>query len=264
MLDLVVVIVNHNHGVLVRKTVESLYSLPDRALFQLVVVDNTPTDDFSRWLLIHYSKTLIINNTILQGFAHNNNQAIRKAPDSKYILLLNPDIECSPGLLDTLLAFMDSHLDVGIAGPKLLNSDLTHQPSARSFSTPLTLLIRGLRLDGIFRNSQLMREYLGADLGSEDTIDVDWVTGALMIVRREAISQVGLLDENYFLYSEDQDWCCRMWRAGWSVYYVPQAIAVHKHIREGMRKPWSKATKFQIVSAFQMFRKFSWHLSRRI
>jgi len=262
MLNLIIIVVNHNHGDLARRAVESLYTLPDQTRFQLIAVDNATTDGFAGWLSNCYPQATVIKNIHPQGFAHNNNQAIRHAPDSTYILLLNPDIECQPGLLDILIAFMDAHPNVGIAGPKLLNPDLTSQPSARRFSTPLPLLARGMHLDGILKNTRFMRDYLGADFNSEDAMEVDWVTGALMIVRRRAISQVGLMDEDYFLYAEDQDWCCRMWRAGWSVYYVPQARAIHKHLREGMRKPWSKATRYQLISAFLMFRKFGWRLSR--
>lgn len=262
MLDLIIITVNHNHGVLARKAVESLYALPDRARFQFIAVDNASTDGFSDWLSGHYPQAILIRNEQPKGFSHNNNQAIRIAQASAFILLLNPDVECQPGLLDTLIVFMEAHPNVGIAGPKLLSPNGEPQPSARRFSTLLPLLVRGMHLDGLLKNTQFMRKYLRVDINSENAIDVDWVTGALMIVRRRAIAEVGLMDEDYFLYAEDQDWCCRMWRAGWGVSYVPQAWAIHKHLREGMRKPWSKATRYQIISAFHMFRKFGWRLSR--
>jgi GT2 family glycosyltransferase len=83
-----------------------------------------------------------------------------------------------------------------------------------------------------------------------------------MIVRREAIARVGMMDERYFLYSDDQDWCCRMWQGGWRVCYVPQAQAIHAHMREGIRKPWSRAARHQLVSAVRMLRRFGWRLSR--
>jgi len=152
---------------------------------------------------------------------------------------------------------------VGIMGPQLLNPDLTIQPSCRRFSTPLTLLIRGLHLDGIFKNFKPVYQYLMADYDHQTVRDVDWVTGALMIVRREAISEIGGMDERYTMaYSEDQDWCCRMWRGGWRVCYVPQARAIHDHLRTGMRKPWSKMARAQLMNAIRMFNKFDWKLSR--
>ena len=262
MPDVVVIIVNHNHGVLAQRTVESLYALTDGIAFQLIVVDNASTDGFTEWLSINYPQVKVIRNSHPQGFAYNNNKAIRLAPESPYILLVNPDIECLPGILDTLIQFMQTHPNAGIVGPKLLNPDGTTQPSARCFSTPLHLLVRGLHLDSIIKNTDLMHSYLGSYIYSENATDVDWITGAAMMVRRSAIKNVGLMDDAYFLYAEDQDWCCRMWRAGWSVYYVPQAQAIHKCLREGMRRPWSRAARHQLVSALKMFNKFNWHLNR--
>jgi GT2 family glycosyltransferase len=103
---------------------------------------------------------------------------------------------------------------------------------------------------------------LMSGLTEEHASDVDWVSGALMIVRRKALNDVGPMDERYFLYSEDQDWCCQMWRKGWRVCYVPQACAIHAHPREGIMKPWSKAARYQLISALRMFHKFGWKLSR--
>lgn len=158
---------------------------------------------------------------------------------------------------------MDNHTDVGIMGPQLLNPDNSIQPSCRRFSTPLTLLTRGLHLDGILQNFGPVRKYLMLDYDHKSVMDVDWVTGALMIIRRTAIAKVGGMDEQYkTAYSEDQDWCCRMWRNGWSVEYVPQAKAIHDHQRTGMRKPWSKMALAQLINAIRMFRKFKWKLSR--
>lgn len=262
MLDLVIITVNHNHGMQIRRAIQSLYSLPDHATFQLIVVDNTPGDGFSSWISAEYPGVTLIQNKQPRGFAANNNQALRLAPATRNILLMNPDIECKPGVLDTLVEFMNANSDTGIAGPKLFNSDGTVQPSARGFSTPMLILIRGLRLDRMFKRISSVRKYLMTDFDHAQVSDVDWVTGAFMIVRYEAIQQIGPMDEGYFLYAEDQDWCCRMWRGGWRVCYVPQAQATHIHNREGIEKPWSKATRYQITTAIRMFLKFGGRLSR--
>jgi len=264
MLDLTIITVNHYHFSQIQGAITSLYNLPDRAAFQLIAVDNTPQDKFSAWVSTAHPNVKLIQNKRTQGFAENVNQAIHAAPSSRYILLMNPDIECKPGVLDELVAFMDCNSDVGIAGAKLFNPDGTIQPSARSFSTPLLLFIRGLRLDRILRHIGAVRRYLMADLDHEQVADVDWVTGAFMIVRHQAIEQIGAMDEGYFLYAEDQDWCCRMWRGGWRVCYVPQAQAIHAHIREGIKKPWSKAARYQLITAVRMFLKFGGRLSRTI
>lgn len=263
MLDLSIVTVSHNHLFLIRKCLTSLYSTPWRITFETVLVDNVCTDGTSEWVRRNHAQVKIVRNEIRKGYPANGNIGIRAQQNGRYVLMLNPDIVCFPGLLDKLVAFMDAHPDVGIAGPKLLNPDMTIQPSCRRFSTPLALLARGLHLDGLFRNTGFMRGYLMDDFDHNSGADVDWVTGALLIVRREAIAEVGLMDEErYFLYSDDQDWCCRMWHAGWRVCYVPQAQAIHYHVREGIRKPWSRAARHQLWSAIRMFAKFRWKLSR--
>ena len=261
-LDLSIVTVSHNHLPLIKKLLASLYSVAWNATFETVVVDNACDDGTGDWVARHYSQVAVIRNETRRGYAANGNAGIRALKNGRYALLVNPDVECLPGLLDTLVAFMDRHPDVGIAGPKLLNPDRTLQPSCRRFSTPASILIRGLHLDGPLRRTPLMRRYLMDDFDHLTVADVDWVTGALIIVRREAISQVGLMDERYFLYSDDQDWCASMWQGGWRVCYVPRAQAVHAHMREGIRKPWSRAGYRQLASAVRMFSKFRWRLSR--
>jgi GT2 family glycosyltransferase len=106
-----------------------------------------------------------------------------------------------------------------------------------------------------------MRRYLMESERSA-AMEVDWVTGALLIVRRAAIQAVGLLDESYFLYWEDLDWCYRMRQAGWSVYHVPAARAIHSQRREGVRRPFSRASREQVLGALRFFRKFGWKPGR--
>ena len=262
MVELAIVMVNHNHRALAQRAVRSLYALPDQTTFRLIVVDNASSDGLVDWLRAQFPQVCLVCNTRPRGFAYNNNLGLRRAGDVRLAVLMNPDIECLPGLLDELVAFIDSQPDVGIAGPKLLNPDMSVQPSCRRFSTPLGILVRGLHLDGLFRNASFVSHYLMDDFDRNSIADVDWVTGALMIIRPEAIAQVGLMDERYFMYSEDQDWCCRMWHGGWRICYVPQAQAVHFHMREGMRRPWSRAARHQLWSAIRMFAKFGWKLSR--
>jgi len=261
-LDLSIVTVSTNQLHLTKKLLASLYSVPWDSTFETVVVDNVCDDGTGEWVACHYPQVAVIRNEARRGYPANANNGIRALKNGRHVLLVNPDVECLPGLLDTLVAFMDQHPDVGIAGPRLLNPDGTLQPTCRRFSTPASLLIRGLHLDSLLRKTALMRRYLMDDFDHRTVADVDWVTGALLIVRREAIAQVGLMDERYFLYSDDQDWCASMWQGGWRVCYVPQAQAIHAHLREGIKKPWSRAAYRQLVSAIRMFNKFGWRLSR--
>jgi hypothetical protein len=260
--DLLVIVVSHNHLPVLKTCLASLFSIRWNVSFEVLVIENTGRDGTREWVRACYPQVHTLQNQSPQGFAANVNHGITAFADSRYVLLINPDCECLPGLLDQLVEFMDDNSNVGIAGPMLLNVDGSVQPSCRRFSTPGVLLHRALHLDVLGGWFASLHRYLMNDFDHRSIRDVDWVTGALLIVRRASIAAVGLMDDRYFLYSEDQDWCCRMWHAGWRVCYLPQARARHLHMREGMKKPWRRAGRYQLVSAFRMFHKFGWRLDR--
>jgi GT2 family glycosyltransferase len=262
-MDLSITIVSHNHKEQLQRYLPTLFNVPTHARSEIAIIDNNCTDGSADWVKENFPAVQLICNRHSKSYAENMNMGMHLLNRGRYFVVMNPDISCLSGLWDKAIEFMDSNSDVGIMGPQLLNPDLTVQPSCRRFSTPRNLLIRGLHMDGLLKNYRPIQQYLMHDYDHKNTADVDWVTGALMIVRRDAISHVGGMDERYTIaYSEDQDWCCRMWRGGWRVTYFPQAQAVHDHLRTGMRKPWSKMGCVQLVNAIRMFRKFKWKLSR--
>jgi hypothetical protein len=258
--DLSVVIVNHNHRRVIEKCLASLYSLPDRATFEVMLIDNACADGTAEWVGEHYPPVMIQRNSARRGFAANANAGMRALRQGRFAMLLNPDVMAIPGLLDRLVAFMEEHPDAGIAAPQLFHDDGTLQPNCRRFPTPGTLALRALRIDEIWKGPR-MRRYL-MESERSGAIEVDWVTGALFIVRRAAIKAVGLLDESYFLYWEDLDWCYRMRQAGWRVYHVPGARAIHSQQRQGVRRPFSRASREQFLGALRFFRKFGWKPER--
>jgi GT2 family glycosyltransferase len=163
----------------------------------------------------------LIQNQKNLGFAKANNQALILSK-SKYILLLNPDTQVKHAAIERLLSFMDTHLDSGVAGAQLLNSDGSKQNSIANFPSLATELLNKSLLRLLFPKT-----FPGKGRDYRDPVEVDSVIGACMMVRREAIEQVGLLDEDYFLFLEETDWCYRMKKAGWKVYHVPQAEIYH-------------------------------------
>jgi len=162
------------------------------------------------------------------GFAYGNNYAVRRmlsGPDpADYVLLLNPDTEILPGAIETLVAFMESHPDAGIAGAGLINGDGSDWPFAFRFPTILSELDQGMRFGPVAR---LLKKYAVPQQMGEVAQPIDWVPGAAMIVRREVFEDVGLMDQSYFLYYEETDYCLVAKRAGWSCWYVPEARVVH-------------------------------------
>ncbi len=262
-MDLSIIIVSHGHRDYIEKYLPSVFTVSESISMEVALIDNYRSDRVAEWVRANLPQVKVIENDISRSYAENINFGIKTMNKGRYFVVLNPDVKCSPGLWDEAVRFMDNNPDIGIMGPQLLNPDFTVQPSCRRFSTPLTLLIRGLHMDGLLKNYGPVRQYIMADYDHAHIIDVDWVTGALMIVRRKAIDDVGLMDERYKIaYSEDQDWCCRMWRVGWRVSYLPNAKAIHDHLRTGMRQPWGKMARAQLTNAIKMFHKFNWKLSR--
>lgn len=162
------------------------------------------------------------------GYASGNNAAIRKLLASPhppaYVLLLNPDTIVRPGAVTALVEFMDEHPEVGIAGSRLEDLDGTAQRSAFRFHSVFSELDDGLRFGLV---TQLLARWIIAPPVSEVNVQTDWVAGASMIVRREVFESVGLMDEKYFLYFEEVDFCLAAHRAGWPCWYVPKSRVVH-------------------------------------
>ncbi len=163
------------------------------------------------------------------GFAYGNNAGIRPALESDappdYFFLLNPDTEVLPGGIGTLLSFMDATPSAGIAGPRIESGGNVVQHSAFRFPTVAGELERGMSL-GIL--SKLLERWVEAPPIRTDTHQTDWVSGAAMIIRREVVESIGLMDETYFLYYEEVDFCLRAHRAGWSCWYLPESGVVHR------------------------------------
>ncbi len=169
--------------------------------------------------------TLIASDSNL-GFARANNAGVALS-NGRYILLLNPDAEVIGDALLTMTAYMDSHADVGALGPRLLFPNGQVQSSRRRFPTLATAFLESTVLQQCFPRNRILQRYYVLDRGDDEEQDVDWVIGACLFIRRQAWEQVGPLDESFFMYSEELDWCRRLRTAGWRVVYIPWATVVH-------------------------------------
>jgi GT2 family glycosyltransferase len=192
---------------------------------EIIVVDNASTDGSVDMVRAEFPQVTLIANPSNTGFPAANNLGIAAA-QGRYVLLLNPDTEVLGQALATLVGYMDAHPDVGIVGPQLLHPDGSIQSSRRRFPTLATLFLESTWLE---RRAPpgLLRRYYFLDQPYRVTLDVDWVTGAAMLARHEAIEQVGGIDEGFFMYSEELDWCRRVKAAGWRVVYHPAAQIIH-------------------------------------
>jgi len=225
--DVVVAIINWNTRDDLALCLRSIYegNTPPPT-FLPVVVDNASADGSADMVAEEFPQAVVVRNRENRGFAAANNQVL-KASHSRYVLLLNPDTQMHPGALRELTRFMDAHPDVGICGPLVLNPDGSVQYSARRFPTPLAGAFRNTFLGRLFPNNRYTRDYLLSDWDHRSERDVDWLSGAAMMIRREVIDQIGVLDEQFFMYSEDVDYCYRAGEAGWRVTFFPGACITH-------------------------------------
>ncbi len=170
----------------------------------------------------HFPQVRLLQNSHNPGFAAANNQAIAES-SGRYVLLLNPDTLVQPDALGALVTFLDNHPAAGAAGSMLLNPDGTLQPSCHPAPTLSREMWRLFHMDALFPLALYPMESWPVD----QPRPVDTVQGASLIVRRAVIDQVGVLDDGYFMYSEEVDWCRRIRQAGWQIYWVPQSRVVH-------------------------------------
>ncbi|HUV59717.1 MAG TPA: glycosyltransferase [Desulfatiglandales bacterium] len=225
MLD--IIIVNYNSTDYLLKCLESIYSCLQNIPSRVFVQDNHSEDDADR-IKDKYSQVILTKNSHNTGFSKAVNRALMEG-DSPYIGLLNPDSYVLGNFFQPIIKYMDNNPEVGIIGPQILDHDGSVQGSARTFPTPLTGLFgRSSLLTRFFPNNPFTREnILTTQSDGKTPMEVDWVSGACMVVRRKAVDDIGLMDERFFLYWEDADWCKRMWENGWKVVYFPQGSVIH-------------------------------------
>ncbi|MEK7315788.1 MAG: glycosyltransferase family 2 protein, partial [Candidatus Eisenbacteria bacterium] len=237
-MGLTLVIVHYRTREPLARLLASLRAARPEPLREIVIVNNSgePLDD-----LVSGSgfPTRVLSPGENLGYARGVNAGIRAATEED-ILILNPDIQVLPGSVEALVRCAEERPRAGIVVPKLVFPDGTLQLSVRRFYNAKTLLLRRLPLGPMAEKSRAVREHLMADWNHEETRPVDWALGAALLARRRAMRDVGLMDERYFLYFEDVDWCQRMWRHGFEVVYCAEARMVHEHQRASARlKPRS-------------------------
>lgn len=223
MKDLSIIIINWNTRDLLAQCLHSIFSQPPRCEFEIIVVDNASTDHSAEMLHQRFPCVKLIENKENLGFAAANNQAIRIIR-SDYVLLLNPDTILSPSAIDDCVAFMAGNSQAAVVGCQLLNEDGTLQHSWDSFPSLA-------KEWGITRRGDRSVQDDGA------IPEVDWVKGAFFLVRTTALQHVGVLDEDYFLYAEEMDWCFRARRAGWKVFHIPNVRVIHIESASSRKMP---------------------------
>jgi N-acetylglucosaminyl-diphospho-decaprenol L-rhamnosyltransferase len=201
-------------------------SVPPALQFEILVIDSASADDSVERVRHEFPDVRLYPSEINLGYTGGNNLGMRESC-GRYVLVLNPDTEVLGDALRTMVSYMDEHRQVGVVGPQLLWPDGSVQSSRRRFPTICTALVESTLLQKWFPRHPTIRRYYVLDRPDSVVSEVDWVQGACLMVRREVIEEVGLLDEAYFMYSEELDWQRRIAAAGWKVVYLPLAQIVH-------------------------------------
>jgi len=221
-----VIIVSWNVRDLLQRAITSVYASWGRQSgLEIIVVDNASHDDSVAMLQADFPEVIVIANSENRGFPAGNNQGLAAATGN-FLLLLNPDTEIVADVLPRMVEYLQAQPDVGMVGPQLLNPDGSVQSSRRRFPTLPVLFLESTWLEKLTPR-KLLRSYYAQEQPDDAVQDVDWITGAAMLTRRETVTQVGGMDEGFFMYSEELDWCRRIREAGWRVVYFPEARIVH-------------------------------------
>lgn len=256
--DLTIVVVSWNVRELLRACLVSIDRGRGALSLQVIVVDNASTDGSAEMVAGEFPWVELIASAENVGFPAGNNLGLARAR-GRHVLLLNPDTEVIGDALPTLVAYLDAHPDVGVVGPQLRNADGSVQSSRRRFPTLATAFFESTWLEGLAPRGLLDRYYV-RDQADDATSAVDWVVGAALMVRGEVVQQVGPLDEGYFMYSEELDWCRRICDAGWRVVYLPAAQIVHHYGKSSEQAVTARHIQFQRAK-LRYFRKFHGRLA---
>lgn len=225
-IDLSIIIVNWNVEELLKNCLQSIYATIKDLNFEIFIVDNASSDNSVSMIRECFPKARVIASSINLGFAKGNNLAIKESK-GRYILLLNPDTLVLRDALNKLVNYMDVNPDVGASGGKLLSSNSGWIGGARHFPNLFTEIIDHSKLSALFPKSKIFGYYWMSYWDHNSTKDIDLLSGAFMMVRRKAIEEVGLLDENIFMYAEDTDWCYRIKKKGWRISFVSEIEVIH-------------------------------------
>ncbi|MEW6558325.1 MAG: glycosyltransferase family 2 protein [Elusimicrobiota bacterium] len=234
-MDISIIIVSYNTCELLKKCLETVYKAIKNLKAEIFVVDNASSDGSADMVESKFPEVILIRNQENLGFSKANNQALRIC-SARYVLLLNSDTEILGNALDVMVGFMDDHPEVGMINPKLVYPNMELQP----FLSKVPSFWKGhfwwtifwhTPLHFLFSKQYKDRMYIEKGMDYNKVSEVEWALGACMMVRKEVLEQVGLLDENFFFGGEDLDYSIRARRKGWLIYYVP--IAVVKHYISG-------------------------------
>jgi GT2 family glycosyltransferase len=257
--EISIVIVNYFSWDLILNCLKKLKSSSNSSRqaisYEVIIVDNGSSEQIVELARLNQLEIKHIKSERNLGFSKATNIGIQSS-NSSYILLLNPDTEISNHTLNLLHSFMEKNRNVAVVGPKLIKADGNIDMAChRNFPRfrDLWYVMFGFHL--VFPKSKEFARFNMSYVDFQEPTLVDIVSGACMLVRRSATSQVGLLDEDFYLYGEDLDWCYRFGQQGWKVYYLPEAVAVHYKSAVVLKSGWRPPIEFYLA-IYRLYKKY--------
>jgi GT2 family glycosyltransferase len=256
MIKVSIIIVGYNAREYLQQCLASIFRARQEPAIEVILVDNASTDGSVAMVRELFPQVHIVENTNNTGFAAGNNLGIKRAR-GEFCLLLNSDTEITGSALRTLVSFLDEHPDAGVVSGRIVYADRSDQGVARRFPTPMNALFgRKTFLTRIFPNNRFARRYMICRAhSSSEPFEVDWVSGCCLMIRSSVIEQVGVLDEKFFMYWEDADWCFRIKQKGWKVFCVPEAVVVHHEGKSSRSRMSNRLIMEFNKSVYRYYRK---------
>lgn len=252
-MDLSIITVPWNVKDLVRDNLKAIYRNTKNIKFEIFAVDNKSADGTVDMLVREFPQVNLIANNYNAGFAKANNQAIEMS-QGRYVLLLNPDMRVKDGTLETMVKWMDEHPEAGVAGCRLLKEDGEIVPHVRRIPTIWDQLAIVLKLPHVF--PKILNKYLFKDFDYSKEAEVDSIRGSFFMIRRELLDKIGGLDELYFIWFEEVDYCIRARKAGYKVMYTPVVDCIDHIGKSFAQLPRGKAQGYFQDSMLKFFRKW--------
>lgn len=231
-MKLSIIIVNYNHKYFPRMCIEAIEKSATPFPYEIIVVDNASRDESVSFLekAAHEKRIKLIKSPVNLGYGQGNNLGVENA-SGEYVLIMNPDIATEPHAIARMVSYLEKHDEVGMLGPKLVYHDGTVQDSCRRFMTFTDLVIKRTFLRRLPRFKKRFEQYLMRDFDHNHMQEVELITGAALLMRRDFYKKLGGFDKRYFLFMEDFDLCQRIHQTGKKVVYYPEAEMLHFHKR---------------------------------
>jgi GT2 family glycosyltransferase len=258
-LDVSVVIISWKMKNLLQRCLETLFNFTKDINFEVIVIDNNSQDGTSEMIEKEFPQVKLIKNPENRGVAPARNQGIKETK-GKYILILDADMELIENSIKHLFDFMESNPDAGIVGCKLVDQDFNLQTSCKRFPTLLAFLFRRLEWIEAVKNSKTLRYHTMQDWDHNEIKEVDYVIGACQFFRRDVIEKIGIYDDKIFYGPEDIDFCLRIWKAGWKVYYYPFTQIIHHEQRITKKNLFSIISLKHFAGIFYIYKKYNFRL----